>query len=184
MNMALIIILLNINYGKSNIDFSSFSFLLQGKFDDITADWYMNIGTIVILTMIFNISFPIIELMLVNILKCIRRCIDRRLYCRKTSCKTKKEYIELYNNDIYPIQERYAFVMAIIIITMTFSCIIPILYLICAISLMLLYFSDKVLIFKVYQFPVNYGNELHKLIKKTLYLGIVLHCALTAVFLS
>jgi len=88
--MALIIILLNINYGKSTVDFSSFSFLLQGKFNDITADWYMNIGTIVILTMIFNIAFPIIELALANFLKCIRRCIDRRFYCRKTSCKTKK----------------------------------------------------------------------------------------------
>jgi len=60
MNMALIIILLNINFGSKNKDISSFSFLLQGRFNDITADWYMNIGTIVILTMIFNISFPII----------------------------------------------------------------------------------------------------------------------------
>lgn len=158
MNMALIIILLNINYGNNIVDFNSFSFLLQGKFNDITADWYMNIGTIVILTMIFNIAFPIIELAFANILKCIRRCIDRRFCCRITSCKTKKEYIELYNNDIYPIQERYAFIMAIIIITMTFSCIIPILNLICGLSLMLLYFSDKVLLFKVYQFPVNYGH--------------------------
>lgn len=117
-------------------------------------------------------------------LKCIRRCIDRRFCCRTTSCKTKKEYIALYNNDIYPVQERYAYIMAIIIITMSFSCIIPILNIICGLSLMLLYFSDKLLLFKVYQFPVNYDNYLHKLILKTLYVGIVLHCLLTAIFLS
>jgi ABC-type sugar transport system permease subunit len=130
---------------------------MHGKYNDLTPDWYMNIGTIIILTMIFNISFPIIEMLLASIIKCIKRCWDRKCCMRKTSCKTKSEYIELFSNDIYPIEERYAFLVSVFLITFAFSCIIPILNLVCGLSLMLLYFADRILVFKIYQTPVNYG---------------------------
>lgn len=159
-------------------------FLLQGRYNDLTPDWYNNIGTVIIMTMIFNISFPIIELIVASITKCIKNCWDRKCCFRKTSCKTKSEYIELFSSDIYPIEERYACLISIFIITMVFSCIIPILNLICALSLLLLYFSDRVLVFKIYQTPVNYGAELHKLIIRVLYVGLVAHFVLTAFFLS
>lgn len=134
--------------------------------------------------MIFNISFPLIELTLANILKCFKKCWDKKCCFKKTSCKTKDEYIQLFSDDIYPIEERYAFLIAIFMITLAFSCIIPILYIICAISVFLLYLSDKVLVFKLYQTPINYNSDLHQLIKKAIYLGLIAHMALSAVFLS
>lgn len=143
---------------SAGFDAKQVSFLLQGKYNDLTPDWYINIGTIIIMTMIFNISFPIVELILTNIIKCFKKCWDTKCCLRKTSCKTKQAYIELFSNDIYPIEERYAFLISIILITLTFSCIIPILNIISALSLMLLYFSDRVLVFKVYQTPMNYGS--------------------------
>ena len=61
MNMGLIIILINTQYNQNPSDLTtSFRFLVQGKYKDITADWYVNIGSIIILTMIFNVSFPLI----------------------------------------------------------------------------------------------------------------------------
>jgi len=90
----------------------------------------------------------------------------------------------LFSNDVYPIEERYAFLISVIIITMAFSCIIPILNIICCISLFLLYLTDKALVFKVYQTPINYNDELHYLITKTIYLGLVAHMALSSYFLS
>jgi hypothetical protein len=62
--------------------------------------------------------------------------------------------------------------------------VIPILNFICAVSLLLLYYADRLLVFKVYQTPVNYGPELHKLISKTIYLALISHFALSALFLS
>jgi uncharacterized membrane protein len=182
MNMALIMIILNMSYSGSSS--TSFGFLLQGKYSDLSPDWYINIGTIIILTMIFNITFPIIELLLANLLKCIRKCWDKKLCLRKTSCKTKQQFVELYSNDLYPIEERYAFLISVLLITLAFSCVIPLLNLICAISLLLLYFADRLLVFKVYQTPVNYGPELHRLISKTIYVALVAHFALSAFFLS
>lgn len=35
------------------------NFLFQGQFNDLTSDWYIKIGSIVIMTMIFNIFFPL-----------------------------------------------------------------------------------------------------------------------------
>jgi hypothetical protein len=67
---------------------------------------------------------------------------------------------------------------------MAFSCIIPVLNIICCISLFVLYLTDKALVFKVYQTPINYNDELHYLITKTIYLGLVIHMALSAYFLS
>ena len=92
MNMALIMIILNMNFTAS-VSMNDVSFLLQGKYNDLTADWYLNIGTIIILTMIFNISFPIIELIMASIVKCLKKCWDRKCCCKKTSCKTKNEYV-------------------------------------------------------------------------------------------
>lgn len=92
MNMALIMIILNMKY-STGTDMNQVSFLLQGRYSDFTPDWYVGIGTVIILTMIFNISFPIIELLLVTTLKCLKNCWDKKCCLRKTSCKTKAEYI-------------------------------------------------------------------------------------------
>ncbi len=186
MDMGLIIILLNTQY-NSNPNWAketTFSFLVQGKYNDITAGWYFNIGAILILTMVFNISFPLIELSLASIIKGLKRCWDRRCGRRLTSCKTKQEYVKLFEDDVYPIEERYAFLIATIIITFAFSCVIPLLLIVCAIALLLLYLTDKLLIFKLYQTPLNYSHHLHVLVRRALYVGLVAHMALSAVFLS
>jgi hypothetical protein len=181
--MGVVMILLNMKFTTS-VGMTSVGFLFQGKYSDIAADWYINIGSIIILTMIFNISFPVIELIMTNLLKCLKQCWDRKCGCRATSCKTKSEYIKLFSNDVYPIEERYAFIVSIILITMAFSCVIPILNIVCGFSILLLYFADKALIFKVFQTPINYNAELHRLICKVIYLGLVVHMALSAYFLS
>jgi hypothetical protein len=48
----------------------------------------------------------------------------------------------------------------------------------------LLYFADRVLIFKVYQTPTNYGPNLHKIVSQVFFLGLVIHFTLAAYFLS
>lgn len=76
----------------------------MGVYTDITSDWYLEIGVIIILTLAINIMMPIFDMVLVSMIKCIRKCWDRRFFCRKTSQKTKKGYIDLYSNDVFPIE--------------------------------------------------------------------------------
>lgn len=102
MNMGLIIVLLNFNY-KGEVSLSQLSFLFEGQYKDLTSDWYIKIGSIIILTMIFNIAFPFMELFVASLFKCLRKCIDKRCWTRRTSQKYKIDYINLYSDDIYPI---------------------------------------------------------------------------------
>jgi hypothetical protein len=92
MNLGLIMILLNINYNNST-QLQEVSFIFLGKYDDFTSDWYFQIGAIIILTMIFNIAFSVIEASLACIFKCFKKCWDTRCCSRTTSCDTKEEYI-------------------------------------------------------------------------------------------
>lgn len=102
MNMGLVIILLKLNY-RSDFTIDNLSFLFMGVYEDITSDWYLEVGTIIMLTLAINIMIPVMDMILVAFLKCLRLCWDRRCYCRKTSQKTKKGYIELYSSDVFPI---------------------------------------------------------------------------------
>ena len=102
MNMGLIIILIKLDY-NSEIYIENLAFLFQGIYSDLTSDWYLEIGVIIILTLAFNIVIPIADMIFVSFVKCIRKCFDRRCYSVKTSQKTKKGYLELYLNDVFPI---------------------------------------------------------------------------------
>lgn len=131
-------------------------FLFQGQYEDITSDWYISIGSIIIMTMIFNITFPFMELLLTSVFKCLRKCVDKRCWSRKTSQKYKADYISLYSSDVYPIEERYALVISIFWITMIFNCVIPVLNVIAALSFLLLKLIDKYLVFKFFKTPINF----------------------------
>lgn len=68
--------------------------------------------------------------------------------------------------------------------TFSFSGVLPILIPIAAISFFLLYFSDKLLIFKFYQTPKNYTTNLHNFLINVLLFCLISHFALTAYFLT
>jgi len=87
-------------------------------------------------------------------------------------------------DDIFPIGERYAYLIATFFVTFSFSGVLPILIPISAISFFLLYFSDKLLIFKFYQTPKNYTITLHKLFIKVLIFSCISHFTLTTYFLT
>jgi hypothetical protein len=67
---------------------------------------------------------------------------------------------------------------------MSFCGIIPVLIPVMAVSLFLLYFADKLLLFKYYQIPKNYTAGLHKVFLKVIYISLLSHFGLTAYFLS
>lgn len=183
MNMGLIIILIKLNY-KTVIQIQNLSFLFQGTYNDITSDWYQDIGVIIILTLAFNIVIPILDMIFVSFLKQIKRCFDRRCYCVKTSKKTKKEYIELYASEVFPIESRYSEFIAMIIITLAFSAVMPVLYVIAFLSIWFMFVCDKLLLFKVYQKPINYSENLQSKVFKIVYIALIVHCVASAFILS
>jgi hypothetical protein len=137
-----------------------------------------------VLTLIFNIATPIAEFILSFILKCLRKCWDTRCYRVPTSSQTRGEYLGLYIDDIFPVGERYAYLVATFFVTFSFSGVLPILVPVSAVAFLLLYFSDKLLVFKFYQTPKNYTPHLHQFLVNVLVFSLVSHFALTAYFLT
>ncbi len=90
----------------------------------------------------------------------------------------------MYSNDIFPIGERYAYLISTFFITFSFCGVIPILVPVCCLTLFLLYTTDKILIFKFYQKPMNYTQNLHKIFHNVLIISLLSHFALTSYFLT
>ena len=74
--------------------------------------------------------------------------------------------------------------MATFFISMVFSGVIPALIPITLISFLLIYITDKFLLFKYYQTPIQYTQKLHKAFLYVLYVALMAHFALTAFFLG
>ena len=58
MNMGLLMILLKFDYNGS-FNNENLSFLFQGTYNDVTSDWYLEIGVIIVLTLAINIFIPV-----------------------------------------------------------------------------------------------------------------------------
>lgn len=58
LNTCLVIVLINLKLDV-NTNLSLVSFLFGGTYADITADWYYNVGIVILFTMVFNIFMPI-----------------------------------------------------------------------------------------------------------------------------
>lgn len=93
--MALIIIILSIDTHNNNST-NIFSFLFQGTYNDITADWYLEVGLIIILTMIFNLFSPFAETFIFIFFSIITK-IQMTLFNKMAAYKKiKSSYINLY----------------------------------------------------------------------------------------
>ena len=74
--------------------------------------------------------------------------------------------------------------IAVIFITLGFSCIMPVLNIIATCSFLLMFLCDKVLIFKVFRKPPNYDHKMQKKLIRLLYLALMIHLIGTAFLIS
>lgn len=56
-DLALVIVLLSIDFNRKS---KAFDFLLIGAFDDVSADWHLEVGIIIVVNMLFNLFSPFI----------------------------------------------------------------------------------------------------------------------------
>ena len=117
-------------------------------------------------------------------MSCLKKCWDTRCFTKRTTRSTKQQFIKLFDDEIYPIGERYAYLIATFFISLAFCGVIPILIPVALVSFFLLYVADKFLLFKYYQTPIQYSPALHKVFLKVLYFSIMIHFGVTALLLA
>lgn len=130
--------------------------------------------------MIFNSWFPILEIVLFWFLRFVYRWCDRGFKCctckdwtkpeaeRKRGCikcytnpydtkaQTLNQYIEIHVGGIYYMHFKYSAIMNICFVTLMYGFGMPVLYPVAVVSLVILYISEKLLLYYSYRQPPAY----------------------------
>ncbi|EAR88902.2 transmembrane protein, putative (macronuclear) [Tetrahymena thermophila SB210] len=174
-NTGLILLLTNINFDITTT--GTLQFLFGGNYDDLSPEWFKNVGTVIILTLLINVvSAPMVSCFFV-FLRALFKCCDRG--CSLDDTKTKKstlnEWVEFYTGPEFMISFRYSQILGICFIGMLYSGGIPILYFVSFLHLTVLYWLDKIFLFKICKIPPNFDQQMATMARTMLYLVPFLH---------
>lgn len=107
-NTGLILLLVNTNVKSIKESIPDFP-LFSGKYDDMTPQWFLDIGTTISFSLILNVFVPHISIIMQNCLILCSRCFDSGCRCDgNKSILNKKEYAELYTGPEFLIDCRYS----------------------------------------------------------------------------
>jgi len=90
----------------------------------------------------------------------------------------------LYTGPEYILELRFAQVMALIFVTFTYSAGMPILYYITFISLVITYWTDKILVSKYFRKENGFTSDLSRNVVNMLYYAVVVHIPFGYVMLT
>jgi hypothetical protein len=148
-----------------------------GPFDEFNKRWYLVVGTPILMAIGIQIFFPHIGVIFSATKLFFLRCWDRRCSCdkRKTRQITQDEYEDLYTGPEYILELRFAQVMALIFVTMTYSSGMPLLHLITFLSLAITYWTDKILVARYFRKENGFTSDLSRNVVNMLYWAVVIH---------
>jgi hypothetical protein len=148
-----------------------------GVYKEFTSDWYMFIGLPIFASQCAMLIFPHIFILLQAIYICCVRCLDRRfsLNTKRTSKIIQDDYENLYTGPNFILEVRYAQVLFTMFVTITFSSVMPSLFVVNFFVLLIQFWVDKFLVFNYYRKTVDYTKHLSSSIVNLLPLAIFLH---------
>ena len=147
---------------------------------DFNSTWFNLIGNTVIGAMIIGIFMPIGEHFVTWFLESLEKWADRGC-CPKSKYDTKKtgiaEYVQVYGGIDHQIHYGYSTLLVIVFVTFLFGFGIPILFPIAALSILVLYCTEKYALYYIYKEPPMYDSSITEEILSTLRLGPLLYFA-------
>ncbi|KAL4437681.1 hypothetical protein ABPG74_012356 [Tetrahymena malaccensis] len=178
MNTALIILIMNTKFeGASN---TTFSMLLDGTFTDFNPLWFLQVGSTILLTMIFYIMMPYLNFIFQSLYVCLRRYYDRKWSSDKSITRqpTQQKYESVYLSPNLLIEVRYAQIMNIIFVSFLYSSGLPLLIVSTFLYLISTYYVDKFAMLRLCRKPPQFGKNLEDIVRNILWVCIPLHCLL------
>jgi hypothetical protein len=147
LNMVVLILLVSLNLKNTpvmdsyyNSEWSSNLHILAGEYTDMNRNWYIQIGTSMIVVMIINTLMPhILDIVLKIPLTYLLR------YFKSDSAILQADLNLLYEGKTFELWDRYAILFANIFFTLSFSSGIPILIPFLLAQFIIRYWVDKYL---------------------------------------
>lgn len=156
--------------------------LFTGTFRDFSSAWYAAVGSSLVFTMcMYILSEQFVLLVTIGMQK-LRQLYDQRInvYPYTSAAITHKdlqvELDQLYIRPEFPFEGHIASLLTLVFVCMTYSAPMPILNIICAISLFILYNLNKIFILRYHSVPTAYSVSLVKVVICVLYFSAILHC--------
>jgi len=166
-NTAFLLLLTNADLSEQPITLG----LTGGIESDFDASWFKVIGNTLVGTMIFTMVFPIMEAFGFYALRLFTRFLDRG--CTLDPFSTRKTsiqgYMNTYAGPLYFMHFKYAALLNIVFVSMTYGFGIPILFPIGAVAIFILYIVEKTMLFYAYRMPPMYDERLSQAVLQMLY---------------
>ena len=125
--------------------------------------WFRTIGNTLIGTMWFNAWFPILEVLMYWGLRLLFRWLDGGC-CNCDKYKTKKTsiqgYLDAYTGPVYLMHYKYSTLLNVVFVTFMYGLAMPILFPIAMLSMFILYFQEKLMLYYGYRVPPMYDERL------------------------
>jgi len=111
------------------------------------------IGVPIVMAIFLQIFLPHFGLLVLSLKMFILRCWDRKctLNARKTRKITQSEYEDLYTGPEFILHLRFAQILSMIYVCITYSSCLPILYPVAFLSLFITYWTDKFLLLRYFR---------------------------------
>lgn len=159
-NSAFLLLMVNANLSEQPITF----WLTSGTLPDFNAAWFRSVGDIIVAAMVFNIYYPIIEVLGYYGLRILFRCLDRG--CRfpgkdvKTKSTSIQGYISIYQGPQYFMHYKYSSILTIGYMTFMYGFGMPVLFPIAMLSFLVLYVVERFMLFYGHVTPPMYDERL------------------------
>ena len=157
-NSAFLLLMVNADMSEQPISFG----LTTGSIPDFNSSWFRTVGEIIVGAMVFNVYYPIIEVLMYWGLRTLFRCLDRGCRCKSEGTKSTsiQGYISLFQGPVYFMHYKYSSILTIIYITFMYGFGMPILFPIAMLSFLVLYVVERFMLFYGYALPPMYDERL------------------------
>jgi len=134
--------------------------LLLAEYDEFTTEWYSQVGSTIMVTMILMIFTPHFGNIGFVVWNCCKRCVDRKCTFneRKTSKYVQYHYEQVNLGGEFDMETRYSNMLVVLSITFFYSGAMPVLYAAAGFFFLVTYWIDKCLLLRCYRKPIKMNN--------------------------
>ncbi|OMJ91386.1 hypothetical protein SteCoe_6066 [Stentor coeruleus] len=154
---------------------SNFSFginAVRGKYDDLTREWYDDVGNTLTVTIIVSIFSPhAFNLVFFYPLSWFKRKLFYRCF------KSQYKLNIFFRGPNFDISDSLSQILAVILTSFMYSSGIPFLNFLCSLTLLLTYWANKILLLRYYKTPPVYSFNINSNIIKFMPFAVIFHCA-------
>eukprot|EP00930_Biecheleria_cincta_P018437 TRINITY_DN14363_c0_g1_i2.p1 TRINITY_DN14363_c0_g1~~TRINITY_DN14363_c0_g1_i2.p1 ORF type:complete len:913 (-),score=124.97 TRINITY_DN14363_c0_g1_i2:440-3178(-) len=163
-NTGFVLFLVNLNIEKLN-----FRFIFGGPFDDLTRGWYSVVGVVILTNMLINIFVPPGTNIAKSLLTVVKRCCCSRV-------KHQAELLKLYTNPEFDIKQKFAQMLTVVFVTVTYSSGLPLLNVFAFFYMLCMYWADKFVLLWGSKRPPRYDSLMAKEASEACLYAVALHC--------